>query len=258
MSVFNHQDYLSDAIQSILNQTLTNWEFIIINDGSTDGSLEIIRHYEKLDSRIIVINQENMGLTKALNVGIKRSTGKYIARQDADDSSVLNRFEKQLYVLNEFKLDIVTSRAFGNKGVVPNKWILNFNQSDVLKTGNIFIHGTFFINRRVFDTQSYNENYLYAQDFKFILDLFENNFRVGYMVIPLYCLNNLSTSISNTKKYEQDKYVSLALNDYFGNNRYFSFINRKKSSFRRFWKLAFIIYFHILGKGRNIEIITED
>ena len=155
MSVFNHQDYVADAIESILDQTHKNFEFLIINDGSTDDSLKIIQKYEQLDSRIIVINQVNLGLTKALNSAIKKCSGAYIARQDADDLSALNRLEKQLDAIQKYKLDILTSRAFKNSQIVPNGFILNFNQSSILKTGNIFIHGTFFIDRGVFDIQMY-------------------------------------------------------------------------------------------------------
>jgi len=93
MSVYNAERYLREAIESILNQTFTDFEFIIINDGSTDNSLEIIRSYN--DERIKIINQSNMGLAKALNNGIKIAKGKYIARMDADDISMPERLEIQ-------------------------------------------------------------------------------------------------------------------------------------------------------------------
>ena len=73
MSVYNGEPYLSDAIQCILQQTFQNFEFIIINDGSTDSSRETIDHYADQDSRIVPINQENIGLTKSLNKGIALS-----------------------------------------------------------------------------------------------------------------------------------------------------------------------------------------
>ena len=238
MSVYNHEDYVDDAIKSILNQTYTNLEFVIINDGSTDNSLDIIRKNEELDSRIVVINQDNIGLTKSLNMAVVNSSGQYIARQDADDRSALNRLEKQLEALKKFQLDIVTSRAFKDNKIVPNDFIFNFNQSNILKAGNIFIHGTFFMDRRVFDTQIYNEKYKYAQDFKFILDAFSNNFRIGSMLEPLYYLNNIETSISNTKKDEQDKFVSVALNSFFGSDIYFLYINKCNKHFQSVCKFS--------------------
>ncbi len=93
-SVYNGQKYLREAIDSILNQTFKDFEFIIIDDGSTDNSGAIIQSYN--DTRIRLIQKENKGLAAALNVGIKAAKGKYIARMDADDISIPERLEKQL------------------------------------------------------------------------------------------------------------------------------------------------------------------
>lgn len=93
MSVCNGKQYLREAIDSILNQTFTNFEFIIIDDGSTDSSAEIISNYQ--DGRICFVQQENAGLAAALNKGIEMSKGKYIARMDADDISFPRRLETQ-------------------------------------------------------------------------------------------------------------------------------------------------------------------
>lgn len=99
MSVCNSEPFIRDAIKSILGQTFQDFEFIIINDGSTDGSLQIIQSYG--DSRIRITSQENLGLTKSLNKGIGIARGEYIARQDADDISEPSRLEKQVAVLEE-------------------------------------------------------------------------------------------------------------------------------------------------------------
>ncbi|HDL6672760.1 TPA: glycosyltransferase family 2 protein [Yersinia enterocolitica] len=97
MSVYNGQEYLKEAIDSILEQTEPRFEFIIINDSSTDNSLEIIKDYKILDDRIIIINNEvNLKLPASLNKGIKIARGKYIARMDADDIALPERFELQL------------------------------------------------------------------------------------------------------------------------------------------------------------------
>ena len=76
MSIYNAEKWLSDSISSILNQTFTNFEFIIINDGSTDNSLSIINFFKKIDKRIKLIDQKNSGLTKSLNRAISISKGK--------------------------------------------------------------------------------------------------------------------------------------------------------------------------------------
>ena len=95
MSAYNAQEYIREAIDSILNQTFHDFEFLIINDGSTDNSLNIIESYK--DPRIRLIhNKINLGLTKSLNIGLKEARGEYIARMDADDISLPNRFRWQM------------------------------------------------------------------------------------------------------------------------------------------------------------------
>lgn len=96
MAVYNGADYLVPAIDSILQQTYSHFEFIIINDGSTDDTTKILQHYEQLDERIKVYAQANQGLPISLNRGIRLARGKYIARMDADDISLPERFAKQV------------------------------------------------------------------------------------------------------------------------------------------------------------------
>jgi len=98
MTVYNGEKYLAEAIDGILNQTFRDFEFLIINDGSTDGSREIIKAYK--DPRInLVDNERNIGLTASLNRGLRLAAGEYVARQDADDISLPERLEKQISIL---------------------------------------------------------------------------------------------------------------------------------------------------------------
>ena len=98
MAVYNGEKYLLEAIESILNQTYTNFEFLIINDGSTDSTEEIILSYS--DQRIRYIkNEQNLKLIASLNKGLDLAKGKYIARMDADDISLPDRLEKQVNFL---------------------------------------------------------------------------------------------------------------------------------------------------------------
>jgi len=95
MAVYNGANYVAGAIESILSQTFRDFEFVIVNDCSEDGTLKVIRSYK--DGRIIVFtNKKNLGQTKSLNVGIRQARGSYIARIDADDFSYPKRLEKQL------------------------------------------------------------------------------------------------------------------------------------------------------------------
>ena len=119
MAVFNGGMYLRDSIQSILDQSLTNFEFIIIDDKSVDDSAKIITSFS--DPRIRHIrNQTNLGLAASLNKGIKLAKGEYIARMDADDISLPNRLEIQANYL-DFHPDISVVgsyvQTFNEKGL---------------------------------------------------------------------------------------------------------------------------------------------
>ena len=109
MPVYNGEKHLTEAIDSVLNQTFTNFEFIIINDGSTDNSKNIIDAYD--DKRITHIEQENNGLAKTLNIGASYCNGEFIARMDQDDICKLNRFSIQYSFLKKYKDISVVSSA---------------------------------------------------------------------------------------------------------------------------------------------------
>jgi hypothetical protein len=96
MSVYDGEAFLSQAIESILGQVLGDFEFVIIDDGSTDGTAEILARYAGQDKRVKVFRHENKGRAESLNVGIRLATGDYIARMDADDIALPHRLEQQL------------------------------------------------------------------------------------------------------------------------------------------------------------------
>ena len=102
MPVYNGERYLAEAIASILGQTFADFEFIIVDDGSSDGSPEIVREYAQRDSRILsVFLEKNQGEASARNRGIERASGKYIAAMDSDDISLPDRLRLQLEFLNK-------------------------------------------------------------------------------------------------------------------------------------------------------------
>ena len=101
MSVYNCRAYLADAIDSIRQQTFTDFEFIVIDDGSTDGSSAVIDQAAAADPRLRVIRRPNTGLVRALNEGLAAARGEFIARMDGDDLSVPERFSIQLRFLQE-------------------------------------------------------------------------------------------------------------------------------------------------------------
>jgi len=106
MPVFNSEEFLPAAIESILNQTLKDFEFIIVYDQSDDDSLEVIRSYQSRDWRINLIIGDGKGLVSALNKGFESARGRYIARMDADDISLPLRFECQVQLMEQSRADI--------------------------------------------------------------------------------------------------------------------------------------------------------
>ena len=113
MSVYNCEQYVGETIQSIIDQTFTDWEFIIINDCSRDRSAEVIRKFD--DPRIIFIdNKENKGQSANLNYGISIAKGEYIARTDHDDISYPTRFEKQVKYLDDHPDVVLLGTAMQN------------------------------------------------------------------------------------------------------------------------------------------------
>jgi glycosyltransferase involved in cell wall biosynthesis len=96
MSCYNSAKWLDEAITSVLIQTYRDFEFIIVDDGSVDNTLEIIKRFAALDSRIVVVTKPNSGLSDSLNVGIKMARGEWIARLDADDRCEPTRLQQQI------------------------------------------------------------------------------------------------------------------------------------------------------------------
>jgi len=172
MSVYNGENHLEEAIESILNQTFRNFEFIIIDDGSEDKSLTIINNY--YDKRIsLLINNKNIGLSASLNNGIKLSKGKYIARMDADDISLPERLEKQ-YNFMERNPDIGILgggyHIINELGERMGTYIYPDNPIAIhwkLLAGPVFPHPTVMMRKKVLveNNLSYNKEYFVTQDY---------------------------------------------------------------------------------------------
>ena len=207
MSVYNSEENLGDSIESILVQTYENFEFLIMDDGSDDNSPKILDDYAKQDNRIKIFkNSKNLGLTKSLNILISSSNGECLARQDSDDISSEDRFEKQLNYLSLNNLDACTVRALGS---TTNKAIPNisyyFPLNLIIKFKNAFVHGSLIIRKNVIESLGgYDENFYYSQDYKLMSDLLSRDFKVKIMPDILYYLNqenNISTNSKEEQKY---------------------------------------------------------
>jgi Glycosyltransferases involved in cell wall biogenesis len=105
--VYNTEKYLKKCLDSIVNQTIDNIEIICVNDGSTDGSLDILKEYQEKDERLKIINKKNGGLASARNIGIEQANGEYITFVDSDDFIELNTYESTLSYFSLPKVDLV-------------------------------------------------------------------------------------------------------------------------------------------------------
>lgn len=206
MPVFNGERYLREAIDSILTQTLTEFEFIIINDGSTDRSAEIISTYD--DPRLKVIhNQPNIGVTLSLNKGLDLAAGQYVARMDCDDVSLPERLAKQTAFMDahpEVAVCGTWARVIDSTGQV-----IRFNEAPTGKQLelnywrlNPIIHPSAMIRISQLDGLRYDDQIRYAQDFDLWLRM---KFKYDLYNIPEYLLLHRvhNESITRTKNAAQ-------------------------------------------------------
>ena len=213
MSVYNDENNVANAIQSILDQTFDDFEFLIIDDCSTDNTYEEMTKFLN-DSRVkLYVNEENIGLTKSLNKLIEESSGKYIFRQDSDDISFNNRLDEQIKILETKDVKTCTTRAIdiNNNKIIPglSSWI---PKKITMKFKNPYIHGTLAIEKLLLNSiGNYSEDFYYSQDFRLYLDLLQKNEKIYEIKKPLYKLNT-SNNISTINKEEQKYYFKKALN----------------------------------------------
>ncbi len=217
MSVFNGERYVRDAIESILNQTYKNWEFIIINDGSKDSTESIICQYK--DERIKYYFHENIGLTRSLNRGIIEARGKYIARLDADDRSLPERLEKQVAFLEEnqsfllvgtysYNVDLSTMEISMHRPPATDEACRKR-----LKSGSaVFMHSSVMFRKNVGDKLvMYNEQFVEAQDYRLWVTLATKG-KLATLEEPLcLTLRNDGSSITSKRTHLKQFMLSLKL-----------------------------------------------
>ena len=207
--IYNASNYLDESLQSILSQTYKDFEVILINDGSTDDSLDKCKKYQKEDSRIKIINNKHQGLTKSLNDGIKFSTGKFIARQDADDISKVNRFEKQINWFSSSNNRVLCGTngyVVSPNGKIRQNNVITFSHDKIinkLKYTNCFMHtSVMFLRLAAEKFNFYNENLKYAQDYDLWWKLSTLG-EVGNIPEKLVTVKRLKDSITLNKANEQ-------------------------------------------------------
>ncbi len=216
MSVYNSQKYLRQSIESILNQTFKDFEFLIIDDGSTDKSADIIRSYSDACIRLIQ-NEKNTGLTCSLNKGLKLARGEYIARQDADDISLPERLEKQVRFLDEHVNVCLLSSSIIMVDVTGKEigiWRLSANNNTIkqnlFRGLNQFSHPSSIFRKRCLEkVGGYREAFDVAQDYDLWLRIAEE-FEVANIEEPLCKYKVWPDTISTRNKTKQKNNHCLA------------------------------------------------
>lgn len=174
-SVYNGQFHLEETIKSILSQTFFDFEFIIIDDASTDKTKDILQTFSIKDPRIRIIkNEKNLGLTKSLNIGLKTSKGEYIARIDSGDLSDPNRLNTQVKFLDENKGHVLIgtwTRVIDDNDEVLGEMKYP-TESERLKKAlinhNPIVHSSIMFRKYIAQEAGfYNEDFKYAQDYEF-------------------------------------------------------------------------------------------
>ena len=240
MAVYNAQEYVSDAIESILCQTYNDFEFIIIDDGSSDDSLNIIQTYS--DPRIKVIrNKENLKLIKSLNLGLQEARGRYIVRMDADDVSRPDRIEKQIIYMDSHPDCVLCGtsyRTFGD-GVTSRNIVYPGDNQSIryhMLSNTHFLHPSTCYRREVVEKQllKYSEDFLHVEDHWFFFELLHHgkghimkevllDYRIhGQNVSVIHTANQLSTQ--NTIRIKIAEHYGLTFNTNKEVKEYLSFL----------------------------------
>lgn len=221
MPVYNAELYIAQAIESIITQTFTDWELILINDGSTDRSEAIISKYK--DNRIYYLkNTENIGLIKTLNRGIDYCGGEYIARMDADDISFCDRLEKQVGFLDKHPSHIMC----GTNALVINNFndvtgrIRNLASNNLLQINLLFsdpfVHPSMMIRRNILIENRYDERYKHVEDYELwcrIANLGEIANLKKELFLYRWHNSNVSVLNADTQSKLKDKIIADGLKD---------------------------------------------
>lgn len=224
MPAFNAEKYLKEAIDSILSQTFTDFEFLIIDDGSTDHTVKIVSEYD--DPRIkLVLNKKNEGLVYTLNKGLDIAQGKYIARMDADDIALPNRLSKQYDYMEQSGIDVI-SCAFSLMGT-PHEIHFPTDNDGIkvrfLECSSIVHPGVLMrLDSLQKHKLQYNSDYKHAEDYQLWTKCAERGLQFGNLdeVLLIYRQHTDQVSTINSRTQEllqnriQNEYLSFYFKDH--------------------------------------------
>ncbi|MBC9797457.1 glycosyltransferase family 2 protein [Sinomicrobium weinanense] len=211
-------EWLKSSIQSIIQQSFIDFEFIVVNDNPhRELNRQLLAEYARKESRVTVIhNEENIGLTRSLNIGLSVARGKYIARMDADDISIFHRLQVQYDFMEsnpEYILCGSDAWIIDEKGEKVNKGLNIYFEDqkirEIFPILNPMCHPSLFMNRSVLNQSriKYNETYRYAQDYEIIRELL-NCGKVCNLSTKLLKYRKSPDQISRSKFSLQHKYAN--------------------------------------------------
>lgn len=213
--VYNAEKYLHQCVDSILLQTFTDFELLLINDGSTDGSGAICDEYAAMDARVRVFHKENTGVSETRNIGIDNSNGDYVIFCDSDDYWYESTTLEFLYKISvKYDLDIVRGEYKAVDGLGKDLFIRPVTKSkeniaNKVISNIIFlkeaINGEYFlvlclIKKRVLSDIRYNVNRSFLEDMELISRLMLKQMRCMYTPFRFYAYRKIASSVSNTPK----------------------------------------------------------
>lgn len=220
--VYNVKNYLEDCIESIINQTYRNFEVILVDDGSTDGSEKICDYYANLDKRINCIHIKNAGVSNARNVGLSNAKGDYIAFCDSDDRYSINFLLEMFKAIEKTKADIVICSYYYSNSEI-NKPVKQGQKSGFISREELFEKifvnneiGGFVWNKifkkSIIDNIRFDTNLEICEDTDFICSVTQKNSTLYYLSEPLYFYTIRDNSAINNVKslfniQGQSKYV---------------------------------------------------
>jgi glycosyltransferase involved in cell wall biosynthesis len=248
MPVYNAASYLEDAIKSVLEQSFDDFEFLIINDGSTDDSLEIIE--QQMDKRIRIINKKN-NFIESLNMGLMEARGKYIARMDADDRMHSDRLKKQCKFM-EANPDIdvcgTWAETFGTSVGAIQTHITHEELILAMLLYNPMIHPSIMMKKSIFDNDKnllYDYNYPSAEDYKLWTLLALKGYRFANIPEILFYYRISCQQVTANCRHEMDE-STLKIQREYGENIMKKIINQEN-------RLRF--FFQVLIELSNNELM---
>jgi hypothetical protein len=211
LPVYNAEKYVREAVESVLSQTFSNFELIVINDGSTDGSGDILRELAAKDQRIVLVDRPNRGLVSTLNEGIALARADLIARMDADDVALPERFAEQyrrmsesptLGVIGSFISLVDAEGKTIRQGVYP---ISERDVSEFLEAGCPFAHPTVLMRREaVLAAGGYRKAFSHAEDYDLWLRIHELGYGLFNLPKPLLKYRIHDTNVSLVHREQQE------------------------------------------------------